>query len=341
MTVYHNAHSAPVTHARNFENVKNKYRHRWHSLLFEYGLPEAFLTCKHGPCPICGGKDRFRFDNRDGDGTYLCNQCGSGDGLKLLSKLTGRTYRELIPELEHGSATRVSVLSQNGLSAEPQWRRQAESIHRYIHETWCNAEEISHGDPVDLYLRNRGLVDLLYPNSLRCHENLRYYEDGKLTGTFPAMIGKIENPAGEMIGLHQTYLSPAGTKANVTRPKKWRTTYEGAAKGAAIRLLPATHQLVVGEGVETCLALLVALAMPVWCALSASGIQNIVIPSDVEELVIGCDHDLPTAMHPIGHSQECAVKLAERETARGRRCKIIIPPKPGTDWLDVLNDEVA
>ena len=39
---------------------------------------------KHCPCPVCGGKDRFRFDNKNGRGTYICNQCGSGDGLELI-----------------------------------------------------------------------------------------------------------------------------------------------------------------------------------------------------------------------------------------------------------------
>ena len=33
---------------------------------------------------MCGGKDRFRFDNQNGRGTYICNQCGSGDGLELI-----------------------------------------------------------------------------------------------------------------------------------------------------------------------------------------------------------------------------------------------------------------
>lgn len=39
---------------------------------------------KHCPCPVCGGKDRFRFDDKDGRGTWICNQCGSGDGLELI-----------------------------------------------------------------------------------------------------------------------------------------------------------------------------------------------------------------------------------------------------------------
>lgn len=54
---------------------------------------------KHGACPSCGGKDRFRFDdncNYEGDGGNICSQCGNGDGLYLLQKLTGMGFRESI-----------------------------------------------------------------------------------------------------------------------------------------------------------------------------------------------------------------------------------------------------
>ncbi|WCG84985.1 AAA family ATPase [Pectobacterium sp. A5351] len=42
--------------------------------------------CKHGACPACGGKDRFRFDDKEGRGTWFCNQCGHGDGLDLVAR---------------------------------------------------------------------------------------------------------------------------------------------------------------------------------------------------------------------------------------------------------------
>jgi hypothetical protein len=36
---------------------------------------------RHQACPVCGGSDRFRFDDKEGRGTWFCNQCGAGDGL--------------------------------------------------------------------------------------------------------------------------------------------------------------------------------------------------------------------------------------------------------------------
>ena len=55
---------------------------KWQSIFSSLGIEVG--NGKHCPCPVCGGKDRFRFDNKDGRGTYICSQCGSGDGLNLI-----------------------------------------------------------------------------------------------------------------------------------------------------------------------------------------------------------------------------------------------------------------
>lgn len=62
-------------------------------------LTERELSGKHGPCPACGGKDRFRFDNnleQPGDGGYICGQCGSGNGISLLIKCSGMGFSEAV-----------------------------------------------------------------------------------------------------------------------------------------------------------------------------------------------------------------------------------------------------
>ncbi len=51
---------------------------------------------KHGACPVCGGKDRFHFDDKDGRGTWICRQCEgkqAGDGLDLVCKAMGKNNK--------------------------------------------------------------------------------------------------------------------------------------------------------------------------------------------------------------------------------------------------------
>lgn len=65
-------------------------------------VPRSAFSPKHGPCPSCGGSDRYRFDNNceyKGDGGAICNQCGNGSGITWLMKLSGMTFPESMEAL--------------------------------------------------------------------------------------------------------------------------------------------------------------------------------------------------------------------------------------------------
>ncbi|HHG9771477.1 TPA: toprim domain-containing protein [Klebsiella oxytoca] len=59
---------------------------RWPSVLAGLHINVPDSPRRHGPCPSCGGSDRFRFDD-GGRGSFICNQCGAGDGLDLIRKV--------------------------------------------------------------------------------------------------------------------------------------------------------------------------------------------------------------------------------------------------------------
>lgn len=59
---------------------------RWPSVLAGLHINVPDSPRKHTACPACGGKDRFRFDD-GGRGSFICNQCGAGDGLDLIRKV--------------------------------------------------------------------------------------------------------------------------------------------------------------------------------------------------------------------------------------------------------------
>ena len=80
---------------------------RWPDLLSHFcALTPEQLSDKHQPCPLCGGKDRYRFDDRDGSGSWFCNQCGgrnqnggAGSGMDLLMRSTGWSFTESLSRI--------------------------------------------------------------------------------------------------------------------------------------------------------------------------------------------------------------------------------------------------
>ena len=47
------------------EPLADRARGRWAAILPQLGVSPSALTGKHGPCPLCGGRDRFRFDDKE------------------------------------------------------------------------------------------------------------------------------------------------------------------------------------------------------------------------------------------------------------------------------------
>lgn len=77
--------------------VKLKANGQWQKILSNLGAEVPLNT--HTACPACGGKDRFRFDNKGDNGTFICNQCGSGDGLDLVQRVLGGSVTEAAYEV--------------------------------------------------------------------------------------------------------------------------------------------------------------------------------------------------------------------------------------------------
>jgi hypothetical protein len=74
----------------DFKQAKLLARGRWDKILLRLGYQVSGNSREHTPCPMCGGKDRFRFDDKNGDGSFICGQGGDsetvgGDGFALLS----------------------------------------------------------------------------------------------------------------------------------------------------------------------------------------------------------------------------------------------------------------
>lgn len=290
---------------------------RWPGILKKLGIDDLALSGKHGPCPMCGGNDRFRFDDKQGRGTYYCSGCGAGDGFNLAMKLTGQTFRDTARRIEEI----VGVIPRSIIKPEP----TEEDKKNLLRRAWKGAAPIQHGDEVVRYLRGRGLRLDTLPTSIRFHPGMAY-RDSEVTRKFPAMLAVVTGADGKTRSLHRTYLQDA-QKAAVSHPKK---LMQGMSlQGAAIRLAGVSERIGIAEGIETALAAAELFDLPVWSCISTSGIETFEPPEGVREVVIFADND------PNYAGQKAAYTAAHRLTLKDFRVDVRVPVKTG-DWLDTL-----
>ena len=238
-----------------------------------------------GPCPECGGRDRFAIDLRKN--VFNCRACGGGDGLALvrlvqacdfpeaLAFLTGERPDRRDPELEaRRRAQRERQRREQAAEAE---RFRAEAIRR-ARAIWDEGRPAA-GTAVEGYLVRRGLAPERIgglPAALRFHPDLPYRHkpkggDWTTLHSGPAMLAGILAPNGALTGVHRTWidLTQANGKLAITHageslPAK---KVEGSKKGGAIRLVSPPRiaeiaTLVMAEGIETTLSAVAAGALP-------------------------------------------------------------------------------
>lgn len=289
---------------------------RWPSILMYFGIEERFLKNKHGECPICGGKDRYRFDDKAGRGTWICNQCGAGDGFALLEKYKGLTFKE--------AAYQVELIAGNVTAKAIKEDSDEAKKMAAVKRIWNDAEPVSKGDPVWLYLNRRIGLELI-PACLRFHPALPYV-DGESVDYFPALVAAVSNHENQGIGVHRIYLTSAGEKAPVEKAKKLMAGRP--LNGGSIKLGAAGEVLGIAEGIETALAASRKFSVPVWAAISAGLLEQWMPPESVKTVIVFGDNDASYT------GQASAYALAKKLRLKGVNADVRIPELVGTDWAD-------
>ena len=300
-------------------DVRDLAQGRWRSILTVLGIDERALSGKHGPCPMCGGKDRFRFDDREGRGTYFCSGCGAGDGVQLAMGITGQSFRDVAREVERIAGTVQPTATRP--------ERSDDDKLKALRRAFKESKPIERDDEACRYLAGRGLRLYDLPENVRTHPGMAYRDGGAVLGAFPAMLATVTDATGRAVSIHRTYLQGA-RKAPVSAPKKLMQGLPLA--GAAIRLTPVSSTLGVAEGIETALAASELFEVPVWSCISTSGIESFEPPEGVQHVIVFADHDTNFA------GQAAAYRAAHRLALRGYAVEVVIPPTAG-DWLDELS----
>ncbi|MCL6246503.1 toprim domain-containing protein [Acinetobacter sp. ANC 4945] len=112
--------------ALTFDQVRDAAKGRWKEIIYPaFGITVPAKKNIHGPCPICGGKDRFRCDDKQGKGTWICNQCGAGDGFALIEKSRSMNYSEVLTEV--GAVLGLSADTKVTDEDRKKWKEKAEA----------------------------------------------------------------------------------------------------------------------------------------------------------------------------------------------------------------------
>jgi putative DNA primase/helicase len=176
------------------------------------------------------------------------------------------------------------------------------------------------GSLVEAYLTSRGL-HLPPPPTLRFHAALKH----PAGGIWPAMVALVTNGADRTpVGVHRTFLACDGGGKAPVNPQKMML---GPCHGGAVQLGQGRDVLMVGEGIETCLAAMQASGRPAWAALSTSGLRALVLPREVRDVIVLADGDNPGE----AAAQDCAWRWKRED----RRVRIARPPQ-GMDFNDLL-----
>src|SRR6516164_413088 len=240
-----------------------------------------------GPCPACGGRDRFAVNTQKRVFNCRGAEDGKGDCISLVMHVRGCHFLDAVEALtgtprpdrsrDETAEARASRERFYAARAIEYARRQAEEAQRIEDEAQRNEAAI--GDilrrAMDLedprakqgkayVTKTRGLnVPRRLLGDIRFVEKLDYWgvgdngaEEPICLATLPAIVALIRNVEGDIIGLAQTYL-------DFDKPEKWTPTgsprnsnkkVRGKKQGGMIRLGPIAETIGIAEGWENALS---------------------------------------------------------------------------------------
>lgn len=262
-----------------------------------------------GPCPVCGGRDRFSVNVTKQ--IWNCRRCGKGgDHIDMVRHMLGVSFTEAVAFCGDGIVRFNKKENHQRVQPDPDNIACALDI-------WHQSAD-PHGTPVEPYLASRALSlgHGLAGGVLRWSPSAR------------AMIALFRNIlTGEPQAVSRTFLDPAG--------RKFERRFLGPVGGAAIMLDgfdAVTSGLHIGEGIETCMAARQLGLCPTWALGSAGAIADFPPLPGITCLTLLAENDDASARAV----QACAVRWDKAG------CEVLINrPFKAKDLNDVIQGRTA
>jgi phage/plasmid primase-like uncharacterized protein len=295
-----------------------------------------------GPCPVCGGRDRFWINTSKN--SWGCRQCSKGgdvisfvqhvegiDFVDAVDMLTGEQLRDSNFDRDHYDALLAEAAKKQADDEAKLAAKRAQDF-KLAMRLWDDATCIW-GTPAQGYLDSRCCDGMFPPDRdavLRYHPRCLFG-----LGTQPCVVALIRNiETDQPQAIQRTAITPDGKKIE-------RRTL-GPKAGGAIKLWPQSavrDRLVVGEGMETVLSTALHIKdpatrlEPAWALIDAGNLAALPVIASVNTLVVLADHDVS------GKGQKAAGECTQRWAGTGREVIPLMPEVPGTDFNDVVMEK--
>jgi phage/plasmid primase-like uncharacterized protein len=298
-------------------------------------LPTAqrFVILKHvaanewaGPCPSCGGDDRFAVNTRKQ--VFNCRGCGASGGvIDLVMLALGVGFADAVAGLAGASPNLGTPRRPKAAPREAETDEEEATRKNHLALAIFDGARSIRGSLAETYLVAVRGVDI---DQIPDLDSVLRFEPRCPFGAerLPALIALVRDiVTNERVAIQRTAIDSDGRKID-----RWGL---GPKKGGAIRLWPTAGILVVGEGLETVASAATRIPyrgaplQPAWALIDRANLSNFPILANVERLIILVDHDAN------GHGQAAAAVCAKRWSAAGREVIRLTPDASGTDFNDL------
>jgi CHC2 zinc finger/Toprim domain len=279
-----------------------------------------------GPCPVCGGRDRFAIHLKRQ--VWNCRGCRrGGDVIEFVRHIDSISFDEAIRTLAGDRPVMASARPQvcpselmcSGGAGDDHSRQRAATL-------WREAIPID-GTLAERYLRQTRGLDIPSDMSgvLRFHSRCPFGHGVR----HPGLVALFRDIVGnEPCAIHRVALRSDATKID--------RKMLGPSAGAAIKLTndeDVTYGLSIGEGIESTLAGIAMGFSPAWALGSAGSIRKFPVLAGIDCLTIVTDHD--------DEGKLTADACRERWTDSGREVMIVMSAVESEDANDLVARRVA